>query len=128
MPELTIEENCDNSPRKQVLSDFYVAFITERDEEAIRSILTDDAQLVIVGEQTLDGNQSVVDSMDLFLDGISEVTVENIIPHGNKAAVNGVITADNGDTYAFCEVFKFKDHSKDANINSIESFVIEITE
>ncbi|WP_227356641.1 nuclear transport factor 2 family protein [Haladaptatus salinisoli] len=125
MPELTIEENCDNSPRKQVLSDFYVAF-AERDEEAIRSMLTDDAQLVIVGEQTFDGKQSIVDSMDLFLDGISEVTVENIIPHGDKAAVTGVITPDSGGTHAFCEVFKFEGDVKDTNIKSIDSYVIEM--
>ncbi|WP_227379669.1 nuclear transport factor 2 family protein [Haladaptatus halobius] len=125
MPELSIEENCSNSPRKQFLSDFYVAF-TERDEEAIRSMLTDDVQLVIVGEQTLDGNQSVVDSMDLFLDGVAKITVENIITHGDIAAVNGVITTDNGDSYEFCEVFKFEGHTKDANITSIKSYVIEM--
>lgn len=127
MPEILIEENCGNSPRKQFLSDFYVAF-AERNEEAIRSMLTDDVRLAIVGEETLDGRQSVVDSMDLFLDGIAKITVNNIIPHGNKAAVNGVITADDGDTYAFCEVFKFKGHSKDANITSIDSYVIEMIE
>jgi hypothetical protein len=127
MPELSIEENCDNSPRNQVLSDFYVAFVTERDKEAIRSMLIDDAQLVIVGEQTFDGKQSIVDSMDLFLDGISEVTVENIIPHGDKAAVTGVITPDNGDTHAFCEVFKFEGDVKDTNITSIDSYVIEMS-
>ncbi|WP_129113790.1 nuclear transport factor 2 family protein [Halegenticoccus tardaugens] len=127
MPDISIEADSGNSPRKQVLSNFYVAF-AERDEEAILSMLTDDVRLVIVGEETLDGRQSVVDSMDLFLDGIAKITVNNIIPHGNKAAVNGVITADDGDTYAFCEVFKFKGHSKDANIDSIESFVIEMIE
>lgn len=125
MPEISIEENCGNSPRKQFLSDFYVAFV-ERDEEVIRSMLTDDVRLTIVGEEPLDGRQSVVDSMDLFLDGISEITVDNIIPHGDMAAVNGVITADNGDTHAFCEVFKFEGHTKDANIKSIDSYVVEM--
>lgn len=125
MPEISIEENCGNSPRKQFLSDFYVAF-AERDEEAIRSMLTDDVRLAIVGEETLDGRQSVVDSMDLFLDGISEITVDNIITHGDTAAANGVITADNGDTHAFCEVFTFEGHTKDANIKSIDSYVIEM--
>jgi ketosteroid isomerase-like protein len=127
MPDISIGEDCGNSPRKQVLSDFYAAF-AERDEEAILSMLTDDVRLALIGGETFDGSQSVVDSMDLFLDGIAKITVNNIIPHGNKAAANGVITADNGDTYAFCEVFKFKGHSKDAKINSIKSFVIETTE
>lgn len=125
MPEISIEENCGNSPRKQFLSDFYIAF-AERDEEVIRSMLTDDVRLAIIGEKTLDGRQSVVDSMDLFLDGVSEITVDNIITHGDTAAVNGVITADSGDTHAFCEVFTFEGHSKDATIKSIDSYVIEM--
>lgn len=66
MPEILIKENCGNSPRKQFLSDFYIAF-AERNEEAILSMLTDDVRLAIIGEKTLDGRQSVVDSMDLFL-------------------------------------------------------------
>ncbi|WP_247004653.1 nuclear transport factor 2 family protein [Halosolutus gelatinilyticus] len=125
MPEISIEEDCGNSPRKQFLSDFYVAFV-ERNEEAIRSMLTDDVRLAIIGEETLDGSQSVVDSMDLFLDGISEITVNNIITHGDMAAVTGVITADSGDTHAFCEVFEFEGHTKGAKIESIDSYVVEM--
>ena len=45
MPEISIEEDCGNSPRKQFLSDFYVAFV-ERDEEAILSMLTSSANSV----------------------------------------------------------------------------------
>lgn len=124
MPEISIEENCGNSPRKQFLADFYVAFAA-RDEEAIRSMLTDDVRVAIIGEETFNGRQSFVDSMNLFLDGISEITIDNIITHGVTAAVNGVITADNGDTHAFCEVFTFEGHTKDANIKSIDSYVIK---
>ncbi|GAA0257105.1 hypothetical protein ACFFQF_18555 [Haladaptatus pallidirubidus] len=69
---------------------------------------------------------TVDDSTNLFYDGISEITVENIILHGDMAAVNGVITPDNGDTHAFCEVFKFEGHMKDANIKSIDSYVVEM--
>lgn len=125
MPEISIEENCGNSPRKQFLSDFYVAF-AEHDEETILSMLTDDVRLVIIGEKTLEGRQRVVDSIDLFVEGISEIMVENIITHGDTAAVNGVINDDNGDTHAFCEIFTFEGHTKDANIKSIDSFVIEM--
>lgn len=125
MPEISIEENCGNSPRKQFLSDFYVAF-AERDEEAIRSMLTNDVRLAIIGEETLAGRQSVVDSMDLFLNGVSVITINNIITHGETAAVNGVIHADSGDTHAFCEVFTFEGHTKDASITSIDSYVIEM--
>lgn len=125
MPEISIKENGGNSPRKQLLSDFYVAF-AERDEEAILSMLTDDVRLMMIGEKTLDGRQSVVDSMDFFLDGISKITVDNIITNGDMAAVNGVITADSGATHAFCEVFEFEGHTKDAIIKSIDSYVIEM--
>lgn len=125
MPEISIEDTWDDSPRKQVLSDFYVAF-AERDEEAVLSMLTDDVRLVIVGEETLDGRQSVVDSMGLFVDGISEITVDNIFTDGDTAAANGVITADDGDTHAFCEVFKFEGHTKNAKIKAIESYVIVV--
>ncbi|WP_227356211.1 nuclear transport factor 2 family protein [Haladaptatus salinisoli] len=124
MPGITIEESCGNSPRTQFLSDFYVAF-AERDEEAILSMLTDDVRLAIIGEETLDGRQSVVDSMDLFLDGVSTITVDNIITHGDMAAATGVITAESGETHAFCEVFKFEGHAKDAKIETIDSYVIE---
>lgn len=126
MPEISIKEDCGNSPRKQFLSDFYVAFVERGDEETIRSMLTDDVQVAIIGEKTFDGRQSFVDSMNLFRDGVSEITIDNIILHDDTAAVNGVIDADNGDTHAFCEVFKFEGHTKDANIKSIDSYVIEM--
>lgn len=125
MPEISIEEDCGNSPRKQFLSDFYIAFC-ERDEETILSMLTDDVRLAIVGEKTLEGKLSVVDTIVLFVEGVSAITVDNIITHGDTAAVNGVINDDSGVTHAFCEIFKFEGHTKDANIKSIDSFVIEM--
>lgn len=125
MPEISIKEDCGNSPRKQFLSDFYVG-VVEHNKEAILSMLTDDVRVALIGEETFDGRQSFVDSMNIFIDGISKITIDNIITHDDTAAVNGVINADSGDTHAFCEVFKFEGHTKDANIKSIDSYVIEM--
>ncbi len=63
---------------------------------------------------------------DVLLSRCCEITVDNIITHGDTAAVNGVITADSGDIHAFCEVLKFEEHSKDATIKSIDASVIEM--
>ncbi len=125
MTEITVEERCGNSPRKQFLKEFYVAF-AKADIEDIRSRLTDDIRLTVVGDVTVNGKQDVTDLLTGMLDEeLTEIRVDNIITHGYTAAANGVLRAANGDTHAFCEVFTFDGATKTADIEAIDSYVIE---
>lgn len=125
MTEITVEESCGNSPRKQFLKEFYVA-LAEEDVEDILSRMTDDVRWTVVGEVTTEEKQNVADLLDGMLDEeYTEIRVDNIITHGYTAAANGVTEVANGDTHAFCEVFTFDGATKTADIEAIDSYVIE---
>lgn len=125
--EITVEESCGNSPRKQFLKEFYVA-IAEADIDDVLSRMTDDVRWTIVGETMVEEKQNVERLLERMLaEEYTEITVDNIITHGYTAAANGVMKIEDGDTHAFCEVFTFDGATKTADIEAVDSYVIEIS-
>lgn len=126
MTEIIVEESCGNSPRKQFLKEFYVA-LGEEDHENILSRMTDDVRWTIVGEMTVESKEHVTELIEEMLEeAYDEIRVDNIITHGYTAAANGHTTFANGTTFAFCEVFTFDGATKTADIEAIDSYVIEL--
>lgn len=57
---------------------------------------------------------------------VAEIRIANVITHGDTGAVNGRMKVKDGNVYAFCNVYKFKGHSKGAKVREITSYNIEI--
>lgn len=53
------------------------------------------------------------------------LTLHTVITHGDTAAVDGVIMLENGESYAFCDVYRFRGASKTAKVKEITSYVIK---
>lgn len=128
MTQITVEEDCGNSPRKQLLKELYTA-LAEGDVEDILSRLTDDVRWSVVGNVTVEGRDDVTGLLEQLLAAeYAEIRVDNIITHGYTAAANGTTRATNGDTHAFCEVFTFDGATKTADIEAVDSYVIGLDE
>ena len=54
---------------------------------------------------------------------IATLTLEAIISHGKRGAVNGVMTMHDGTTYAFCHVVEFN-NAKGSQVKAIMSYLI----
>ena len=54
----------------------------------------------------------------------AELALYNFITRGNTGAVDGVITLEDGKTYAFCDVYRFGS-AKNIRIKEITSYLIK---
>lgn len=126
MVNVFVEENCNNAPKKQFVKDFLIASATS-DLEAAANMLADSVTLEVVGQETISEKESVIRALfeNKTRRGVSEMTVRNILSHGNKCAADGVLSYKDDGEVAFCGIYTFTSHSKDAKIKKITTYSIE---
>ena len=126
MTKVIVGEDCGNSPKALLLRDLNIAF-AKNNATFILEHVTDDITWIMVGDQTIQGKANFTAALERMKDNeVVEVRIDNVITHGDTAAVNGRMKMKDGDAYAFCNVYKFKGHSKSAKIREITSYTIEI--
>jgi ketosteroid isomerase-like protein len=91
---------------------------------------TDDVRWEMVGDTFTEGKRALIESMQGLEDSAPpDITVENVITHGNRAAVLGTMkwadAAGVMKSYAFCDVYTMSGF-KDPKIREVKSFVIEV--
>ncbi len=126
MVDIFVEENCNNAPKKQFVKDFLIAIATS-DLEAVANMLDDNVTLEAVGHKMISEKESVMRALveNNTLRGVFKLTVRNILSHGNKCAAEGVMSYKDGSEVAFCGIYTFTSHSKDAKIKKITMYSIE---
>lgn len=125
MVKFTINADCGNAPKKLALRDLHIAF-AHADVAAILDHFTDDIHWQIIGEADLRGKEPVRAALETMKDTVmTELTIHSIITHGPEAAVNGIITTEQGGTFAFCDVYRFTSASG-KKINAMTSYVIDL--
>lgn len=92
---------------------------------------TDDVRWEMVGDHATVGKRALLESMQSSEASIpADITVENIITHGNQAAVLGTMkwadAAGVVKSYAFCDVYTMSGF-KEPKIREVKSFVIEVS-
>ena len=123
MTKLTIHSDCTNSPKKRILRDLNIAF-AHADVEAILAHFTDDIHWQIVGETDLRGKETVRTALEAMYDTITtELSIHATVTHGPEAAVHGIITTQQGGSFAFCDIYRFASPSAN-KINAMTSYVI----
>lgn len=126
MIRINVKDDCGNAPRKLFLRDFNIAF-AKGDTGYLLQSVTDDVEWHMVGERHIRG----IDEFSAALHEMrgelpSGLTIETIITHGTDCAVDGTLHFPGGETYAFCDVYRFSGHSKNGKIKRITSYVIKI--
>lgn len=128
MTKVVIGEDCGNSPKALLLRDLNIAF-AKNNVPFVLEHVTDDLTWIMVGDQTVQGKANFAESLERMKNNeTTEVRIDNIITHGDRGAVNGCMKMKDGNAFAFCDVYKFKGHSKGAKIREITSYTIEIKE
>ncbi|SRR5690625_4621975 len=119
-------ENCGNSPKKNLLKELTIAY-AKQDFSFCLDWLTDKVTWEIIGRKTVQDKHEVESALaELNRDPIQQLQIKNIITHGNTGAVNGTITLANEQKIAFCDVYNFSGFGKNAKINYISSYIIEL--
>ena len=126
MTKVIVGEDCGNSPKALLLRDLNIAF-AKNNAGFVLEYVTDDVTWIMVGDQTVQGKANFTAALARMKDNeVAEIRLANVITHGDTAAVNGRMKMKDGNAYAFCNVYKFKGHSKNAKIREITSYTIEI--
>lgn len=127
MATVHIRPDCGNAPRKLLLRDFTIA-LADNNHAFILNWLADDIQWELVGDRLVSGRTAVTGMLrDTAQTAVDEVTVANIITHGDAGSVNGTVQYADGRRFGFCSVYTFAGHSKTAKIKVIAAYRIETT-
>lgn len=123
MVKVFVEEDCDNAPKKQFIRDITIAY-ANCDVQKVLAGFTDDVRWSAPGDWEMSGKTVVAESLNhLMSDDIIEMTITNIISHGDRCALNGIIRLKDGHTVAFCDFYRFTSHASDAKIKEITTYI-----
>lgn len=130
MVTIRAPESCGNAPRKQFLKDFNTAF-AQGDVDTILEGVTEDIHWITFGEINVRGRDEFADALRTLCENgdggaEDEWIIKTIITHGNTASCDGEIQFGSGDAYAFCDVYEFDGYDKNARIQEMRSYAIEL--
>ena len=125
MTKITIDADCANAPKKQFIKDFNIAFAKE-DIDYILDCFADNARWEMVGGQTWNGKKEIAEALKSMNGGeASELVMDSILSHGKQCAANGVLKYPGGRNVAYCDMYTFTSHAKDAKIKLLKAYAIE---
>ena len=125
MVKVHVKPDCGNAPKKLFLRDYHIA-LANHDLPTILDSVADGVQWELVGQQKFDGKAEFERALKGSWDKKPEaVTIDNIITHGNTAAVNGTLTDAKGVSYGFCDVYTFTSSAQNAKNKTITSYLIQ---
>lgn len=125
-PKITTHVDCGNSPKMQYIKDFNIAFASQ-DIAALLDAVEDNIIWEMVGDRRIEGKESFHEALKEMAAGeISELVIHNVIAHGNTGASNGEMIFADGTKIAYCDIYKFSSHSKNAKISQITSYAADL--
>lgn len=108
------------------LRDFNIAFFKD-DVDTIVSMVTDDIFWEMKGSEPVVGKDAFTNSLkEMNGSDIEEVEIHHIITHGNLGSLDATMKLKDGKVYAYCDVYVFNKHGKDALIKELHSYMIEL--
>ncbi|WP_421772947.1 nuclear transport factor 2 family protein [Gracilimonas sp.] len=110
----------------KILKEFNEAFATS-DINFILDNVTDDISWIAVGDFSVKGKEEFSKALEkMKSEKAYQIKINNIITHGDSAAVDGTMKMPAGDkTYAFCDIYKFSGF-KNPKVKELTSYVIEV--
>jgi len=124
MAKINIQEDCGNAPKKLFLKDFIVSIVTNESTFVINNI-TDDIRWNVVGRQCMSGKPDVLSELrQARNNGVIELTINTIVTHGYDGVVDGLLKFKDGNTVAFCDIYRFSSPRNNAPIKTIKTYSI----
>ena len=127
MVKITVTEDCGNAPKKQFVKDFCIA-LAHANIAVAMDMLADDVHVEIPGYESASGKQAVENLIvaDSKRSKVSELVIDNILSHGDRCAANGLLKFEDGGLVAFCNIYVFNGHGKNAKLKEIIAYSIEL--
>lgn len=123
MTKINVIPDCGNAPRKTFLKEFNIAFATG-DAAFIMEHVAENILWEMVGDKVISGKEAFSQAIQEMKDYTAdELVIEQVITHGNTAALSGIIKMD-GKTYEFCDVYEFTSAGKNI-LKHLKSYVIK---
>lgn len=123
--KLNIKPDCGNSPKKELLKNLTIYFVTYDIEKAME-YMDDNVIWTLIGDKPLIGKEQLKAALLVMNHNkATELTINNIITHGRKAAINGEILMNNGDNFGFSDFYEFTNAQK-AKVKKIVSYVVQL--
>ncbi|WP_424493263.1 nuclear transport factor 2 family protein [Salinimicrobium sp. GXAS 041] len=111
----------------EFLKEFNIAF-AKGNVEFITASVTDDIVWNIMGDRKIEGKERFTEELEkMKAIKASELRLDRILTHGKEGALNGIMTMQNGEKYAFSDFYSFSG-AKGTKVKSITSYVILIEE
>ncbi|MCY3415126.1 MAG: nuclear transport factor 2 family protein [Candidatus Heimdallarchaeota archaeon] len=124
--KITILPDCGNSPKKEILKKFNIAFASG-DSKSILEMISEDFTWEIVGESLVSGKEQLEEILPKIpFDQNKEIIVDKIITHGREAATYGEIILIDDTRYKFADIYEFS-NAFGKMIQSLISFNIKLS-
>lgn len=105
--ELSVPEDCGNSPRKKFLVEFNRAF-AECNVAYVLEHVSDEIVWDMVGNKVVSGIAAMRQELEtIAVENADSLTLHSVITHGREAAANGEMHFPGGNHVAFCDVYTF---------------------
>jgi hypothetical protein len=125
MTKIIVSEDCGNSPKNILIQKLTIA-IAKRDTKFILDTVVDLVRWNIVGNQLIEGKENLAGYLKQSkINQISLLTIHHVASHGKAGAVDGTQKMENGEMFAYCDVYEFG-NTKGTMISEIISYVIPI--
>ncbi len=124
MTKIVIPFDCGNSPKREFIMEFNIAFAKGNADFIIEHV-SDDIVWTIYGGKKIEGKELFSKEIYKMKEKVAdEMTLHSVITHGKEASANGEIKM--GDkTYVFCDVYVFT-NTKGKIIKTMESYVVSV--
>ncbi len=121
--KLIIPTGCDNAPRKQIVIDFTIAMLQQQDEVIAKYADESIIWYKLKETRTIEGQHSFIAALqDDNTTMIDCLEIDQVITHGKFASINGVVSAVDGTTFDFCDVYTFSNTAKSGKVKEIKSY------
>lgn len=123
--EIHIKPDCGNSPKREFVRDYNIAF-AKGDVEFILAHTSDDIVWEIFGDQKIEGKAAFQKALEeMKSHKIKAITIHHIITHGKEGAVNGEMLMSDDKRYAFSDVYVFASAGKTV-IKKMYSYIVPL--
>ena len=122
--KINIHPDCGNSPKREFIKDFNLAFF-QGNTEFILNHVSDDITWEIFGDKTIQGKADFSKEIQAMAGyPADELSVHHIITHGKEAACNGEFVMGE-KRYAFSDFYVFASAGS-KTIKKLYSYIVEI--
>ncbi|MEQ9217859.1 MAG: nuclear transport factor 2 family protein [Cyclobacteriaceae bacterium] len=121
--KLNIQADCGNAPKKELIRDLTIYFVSYEIERAME-YMDNDVVWTLVGDEPIEGKEPFAAALkEMMGNKAAALTIDSIVTHGKEAAVHGEMTMEDGSVFGFADFYEFTS-AGGSKVKSIKSYVI----